>query len=161
MFKAGDEVVLKEDYKNYKGKNSGFAIAQLEKEAKAGTVFTVRRDCDDFTKMVQLDWFDSYGHTQGDCYAPQQFTRVVKEKEENDPLLIQIGGGHYKKYGVYQPWEVLFNWLSKEEFKGAMKKEVIAYLAREDDKGGFEDIKKAFHTLQIYLDLEEKREKDE
>jgi len=43
--------------------------------------------------------------------------------------------------------------LTPEEFKGAMKKEVITYLAREQDKGGRQDIEKAMHTMQIYLEL--------
>ena len=65
----------------------------------------------------------------------------------------QEGGDHYKKLGLYQPWMVLAKWMTAEELKGAMKKDVIAYLAREADKGGREDIKKALHTIQIYLEL--------
>jgi len=65
----------------------------------------------------------------------------------------QKGGDHYRKLGEYQPWIVLSKWLTPEELKGAMKKEVIAYLARESDKGGRLDIEKAMHTLQIYLEL--------
>lgn len=68
-------------------------------------------------------------------------------------LDVQVGGAHYKKYGDYQPWQVLAKWMTPEELKGAMKKEVITYLAREADKGGREDIEKAMHTLQIYLEL--------
>ena len=68
-------------------------------------------------------------------------------------LETQVGGNHYKKYGDYQPWQVFEKWMTPEELKGAMKKEVITYLARESDKGGREDIEKAMHTLQIYLEL--------
>jgi hypothetical protein len=68
-------------------------------------------------------------------------------------LDVQEGGDHYKKMGIYQPWQVLSVWMTPEEMKGAMKKEVIAYLAREADKGGRMDIKKAMHTIQIYLEL--------
>lgn len=67
----------------------------------------------------------------------------------------QVGGDHYKKLGNYQPWEVLSKWMTGEELKGAMKKEAISYLAREQDKGGREDIKKAAHTIQLYLELTE------
>lgn len=67
----------------------------------------------------------------------------------------QEGGDHYKKLGQYQPWEVLHKWLTSEELKGFAKGTVIAYLAREEDKGGRLDIKKAMHTLQIYLELTE------
>ena len=69
----------------------------------------------------------------------------------------QEGGDHYKKLGIYQPWVVLSKWMTPEELKGAMKKDVIGYLCREADKGGREDIKKAHHTLGIYLELTEEK----
>lgn len=65
----------------------------------------------------------------------------------------QEGGDHYKKLGAYQPWEVLRRWLTPEEFRGYMKGTAIAYLAREQDKGGMLDIKKAGHTLQGLVEL--------
>jgi hypothetical protein len=65
----------------------------------------------------------------------------------------QEGGDHYKKYGEYQPWAVLHKWLSDDELKGFMKGTVISYLAREQDKGGMDDIKKAKHTIELYLEL--------
>jgi hypothetical protein len=65
---------------------------------------------------------------------------------------IQVGGDHYKKLGMYQPWEVLEHWLTPEEFRGYMKGTAIAYLAREKDKGGDTDISKATHTLQGFLE---------
>jgi hypothetical protein len=68
-------------------------------------------------------------------------------------LDIQEGGDHYKKLGAYQPWEVLRRWLTPEEFRGYMKGTAIAYLAREQDKGGTLDIKKAGHTLQGLVEL--------
>ena len=68
-------------------------------------------------------------------------------------LDIQEGGDHYKKLGDYQPWEVLRRWLTPEEFRGYMKGTAIAYLAREQDKGGMLDIKKATHTLQGLIEL--------
>ena len=68
-------------------------------------------------------------------------------------LDIQEGGDHYKKLGAYQPWEVLRRWLTPEEFRGYMKGTAIVYLAREQDKGGMLDIKKAGHTLQGLVEL--------
>ena len=65
----------------------------------------------------------------------------------------QVGGDHYKKLGAYQPWEVLRRWLTPEEFRGYMKGTAIVYLAREQDKGGMLDIKKAGHTLQGLVEL--------
>ena len=70
----------------------------------------------------------------------------------------QVGGDHYKKLGAYQPWEVCAAWLTPDELRGAAKLTAIAYLCREREKGGLEDIKKAVHTLQIYLELQGKEE---
>lgn len=64
----------------------------------------------------------------------------------------QVGGDHYRKLGAYQPWEVLKRWLTPEEFRGYMKGSVIAYLARERDKGGDQDIEKAAHTLDALVE---------
>ena len=68
-------------------------------------------------------------------------------------LDVQEGGDHYKKLGAYQPWEVLRRWLTPEEFRGYMKGTAIAYLAREQDKGGMLDIRKAGHTLHGLVEL--------
>jgi hypothetical protein len=68
--------------------------------------------------------------------------------DQKSALDTQVGGDHYKKLGAYQPWEVLRAWLTPEEFRGYMKGTAIAYLAREKDKGGMQDIDKAAHTLQ-------------
>lgn len=76
--------------------------------------------------------------------------------KDNNPFASQVGGDHYKKLGNYQPWEVLAKWLNPDELKGFMKGTVIAYLAREQDKNGREDIEKAKHTLELYLKLSEK-----
>ena len=90
---------------------------------------------------------------------PESYTaadeKLLEELFKQNPLDVQIGGDHYKKLGQYQPWEVLKRWLTPEELKGAMKKEVITYLAREQDKGGRQDIEKALHTIQIYMQLTE------
>lgn len=66
---------------------------------------------------------------------------------------VQIGGDHYKKLGRHQPWEVLGTWLTPEELRGYMKGTVIAYLAREQDKGGDLDIEKSAHTMQLWQEV--------
>lgn len=65
-------------------------------------------------------------------------------------LDVQIGGDHYKAMGNHQPWEVLATWMTPEELRGYMKGTVIAYLAREQQKGGDLDIKKAMHTMELW-----------
>ena len=76
-----------------------------------------------------------------------RWRRDITAAPEPSALDTQVGGDHYKKLGAYQPWEVLRHWLTPEEFRGYMKGTAITYLARERDKGGFEDIAKAAHTL--------------
>lgn len=70
----------------------------------------------------------------------------------------QIGGDHYAKLGDYQPWKVLRSWLTDDEFRGYLKGSAIAYLARERDKGGMQDIEKAAHTLDALVEMMAKAE---
>lgn len=65
----------------------------------------------------------------------------------------QVGGDHYKTMGDYQPWQVLAEWMTPEELRGYMKGTVIAYLAREKQKGGDQDIAKALHTMQLWQEV--------
>lgn len=58
----------------------------------------------------------------------------------------QIGGDHYRSKAI-QPWDAMEVWLSPEQFKGFLRGNAIKYLARCDDKGGMEDIKKAGHYI--------------
>lgn len=80
----------------------------------------------------------------------------AKDNPPSDSALeSQVGGDHYKKLGKYQPWLVLKEWLTPEEFRGYMKGQAIAYLARERDKGGDQDIAKAEHYLRGLLEMQE------
>lgn len=74
---------------------------------------------------------------------------LIKETAKD----VQIGGDHYKKLGHHQPWEVLATWMTPEELRGYMKGTVIAYLAREQEKGGDTDIAKALHTVQLWQEV--------
>lgn len=75
-------------------------------------------------------------------------------------LDIQIGGDHYKKMGHHQPWEVLATWMTPEELRGYMKGTVIAYLARERDKGGDLDIEKVQHTIELWQQVRKDKQCD-
>lgn len=85
--------------------------------------------------------------------VPQVFIVEGVAARPQTALDVQVDGDHYKKLGAYQPWEVLRRWLTPEEFRGYMKGTAIAYLAREQDKGGMVDIQKAGHTLQGLVEL--------
>ena len=68
----------------------------------------------------------------------------------------QIGGSHYKDMEV-QPWQAMEAWLTPEEYRGYHKGVAIAYLAREQQKGGLQDIEKAIHHLQRLVEIERDR----
>ena len=65
----------------------------------------------------------------------------------------QVGGGHYKKLGQYQPWQVAAACMTPAELRGYMKGTVLAYLMREGDKGRDLDIEKALHTIQLWQEV--------
>ena len=75
------------------------------------------------------------------------------EAEPKNTLDVQVGGDHYKKLGQYQPWQVCAACMTPAELRGYMKGTVIAYLMREQDKGGDLDIKKAAHTIQLWEEV--------
>ena len=66
----------------------------------------------------------------------------------------QEGGQHYASKKV-QPWEAMGAWLTPEQFRGFLRGNAIKYLARCDDKGGIEDIKKARHYLDKLIEVAE------
>ena len=80
--------------------------------------------------------------------AAEELTSVPKTTLET-----QVGGDHYKKLGQYQPWQVCAACMTPAELRGYMKGTVIAYLMREQDKGGDLDIKKAAHTIQLWEEV--------
>lgn len=65
---------------------------------------------------------------------------------------VQVGGDHYTSKSV-QPWEAMESWMSEEAFKGYIWGNVIKYMARWEDKGGVEDLKKAKHYLDKLISL--------
>ena len=67
---------------------------------------------------------------------------------------MQVGGTHYASKAV-QPWEAMEAWMSSEQFAGFLRGNVIKYLARCDDKGGIEDLKKARHYLDKLIEFKE------
>ena len=64
----------------------------------------------------------------------------------------QIGGNHYASKAV-QPWDAMQAWMSREEFAGYLRGNVIKYMARCNDKGGIEDVKKARHYIDKLIEV--------
>ena len=64
----------------------------------------------------------------------------------------QVGGSHYRDMQI-QPWAAMEAWMTPEELRGYHKATAIAYLARERQKGGDDDIRKASHHLVKLCEL--------
>lgn len=71
----------------------------------------------------------------------------------------QIGGTHYKRFGHMQPWQVYGHWGTLAELWGYAKFTAITYLMRDKEDG--QDIQKAIHTLQLYLEVSEQKRRRE
>ena len=91
-------------------------------------------------------------------YAEELMARISSEnwRETVSALDGQVGGSHYKDMEV-QPWQAMEAWLTPEEYRGYHKGVAIAYLARERQKGGLQDIEKAIHHLQRLVEVERGR----
>jgi hypothetical protein len=61
----------------------------------------------------------------------------------------QVAGDHYKKYGGLQPWDVITAW-----GLGYLDGTALKYIARWRDKGGIDDIRKAIHFLEKFIEVE-------
>lgn len=60
---------------------------------------------------------------------------------------VQVGGTHYKDMPM-QPWDVMGSVLSRDEFIGFLKGNVIKYAMRAGRKEGSDDGNKARHYQQ-------------
>jgi hypothetical protein len=79
----------------------------------------------------------------------QDYIETTIEEEEywkmkaND---MQVGGSHYKDMGV-QPWDVMEAVLTREEFIGFLKGNIIKYAMRQGKKDS-DDASKCNHYCQ-------------
>lgn len=60
---------------------------------------------------------------------------------------IQISGTHYKEM-LIEPWKVMESVLTREEFIGFLKGNIIKYSMRAGRKAGSDDAGKALHYIQ-------------
>ena len=66
----------------------------------------------------------------------------------------QVGGEHYKNMQI-QPWEVMQSVLTKAEFIGFLKGNIIKYSLRTGKKiGANDDEHKALHYMQKLREVE-------
>jgi hypothetical protein len=74
----------------------------------------------------------------------------MSENTNPNPLDLQVGGSHYKKYKI-QPMEY-----SMANGLDPCQHTAIKYITRFRDKGGIEDLIKAKHTIDLLIELENK-----
>ena len=87
------------------------------------------------------------------------FTDTMSEEEvkymhqgqvREDPLHIQVGGSHYKTMRI-QPLEFcVANKL------GPCESAIVKYISRWREKGGYEDLRKIKHYVDLLIELDEK-----
>ena len=73
-------------------------------------------------------------------------------KMAKEASIKQVGGTHYANKKV-QPWDAMSAWMSQEEFVGFLRGNAIKYLARCNEKGGIEDVKKAQHYIDKLIEV--------
>jgi hypothetical protein len=66
---------------------------------------------------------------------------------------MQVGGEHYQSKSI-QPWDAMQAWMTPEQFKGFLWGNVIKYVARWQDKGGVEDLRKARHYMDKLIETQ-------
>jgi hypothetical protein len=66
---------------------------------------------------------------------------------------MQVGGEHYQSKTI-QPWDAMEAWMTPEQFKGFLWGNVIKYVARWQDKGGVEDLRKARHYMDKLIEVQ-------
>jgi hypothetical protein len=64
----------------------------------------------------------------------------------------QVGGDHYTNKAI-QPWAAMESWMTPEAFQGFLQGNAIKYLARWQDKGGVDDLRKARHYLDKLIEV--------
>ena len=62
---------------------------------------------------------------------------------------VQVGGSHYKSDGFPEHWDIVHHY-RLDYFQGQITK----YVMRWRKKGGLEDLRKARHFLDKYIELE-------
>ena len=79
--------------------------------------------------------------------AREDVKPVVQQVTTVTPNDIQVGGTHYKEQDI-QPWDAIHAW-----GLGFFSGNVVKYVARHNQKGGVDDLRKARHYLDKLIEL--------
>jgi hypothetical protein len=82
--------------------------------------------------------------------AREEVKPVVQQVTTVTPNDIQVGGSHYKEQDI-QPWDAIHAWKL-----GFFSGNVVKYVARHNQKGGVNDLRKARHYLDKLIELHTK-----
>lgn len=97
---------------------------------------------EDHTKAVQAEW----------NRRQQEVHNAVKRDypPNGDALNVQVGGSHYKSMRI-QPLEFcVANKL------GPCESAIVKYISRWREKGGYEDLRKIKHYVDLLIELDQK-----
>lgn len=78
----------------------------------------------------------------------ENYPTLLMNSLGNNPLSVQVGGSHYKKYKIQPVEYAMANNLNY------CQANAVKYITRYRDKGGVEDLRKAIHNLEILIELE-------
>jgi len=104
-----------------------------------------------------ISFWGCCGHSKPEHKPECQYYRQLGDPQPIEPLsalsanAIQIGGEHYKKGGGEEHWDRAWR-LKYDPFQYIITK----WVERWRDKGGVEDLKKAQHAIQKYIEVAEK-----
>lgn len=96
--------------------------------------------------MIEVDYIQAMKRQEE---ALKQYAIYKKNQDTTNQLAdqVQVGGTHYKDMGM-QPWEVMESVLTREEFIGFLKGNIIKYSMRAGKKPNSDDTEKAKHYKQ-------------
>ena len=82
--------------------------------------------------------------------AREDVKPIVQQVTTVTPNDVQVGGTHYKTQDI-QPWDAIHAW-----GLGFFSGNVVKYVARHNQKGGVDDLRKARHYLDKLIELHTK-----
>jgi len=99
----------------------------------------------DYVYQLRLKW-----NKEKQEVKVAQGKTVVQQVTTVTPNDIQVGGSHYKEQDI-QPWDAIHAW-----GLGFFSGNVVKYVARHNQKGGVNDLRKARHYLDKLIELHTK-----
>lgn len=103
---------------------------------------------DEIEIPIGVKFEQEFNKASAQIFTPADNYGEVNPVETYNPLDVQEGGDHYKKYKI-QPIE-----FCHANNIPSLESSIIKYVVRHRDKNGLEDLNKAKHTIDILIKLE-------